>query len=307
MSDAKMLSREAVIAIVSIRKFAVPLTRSEANKILESDQLQRDRITELLRVCWEAYQLAGAVGAPAKALDNLSYAAQGAPLPHKTFLPLGPQDFSGITELEGRLSRLDQDVKIAIGSTPGGREALGSLLDAAPFDAPAALNRYAVWARETINRLVGERDVARAERDRARVMETRNYLASPAMRTFVDLKHSQAGTVLAMLGDGAISRGKCCEVLAQLAHGVPFDEIPLPEEKGRQFSEDEIPAEVVEKLEAELAALRLRLEEAEKERDRLAEHWVSRSGKLPASGSVDASKAGCVASRAAIEAEKEKV
>lgn len=108
MSDTKMLSREAVIAIVSIREFDLPLTRSEANKILESDQLQRDRITEL----------------------------------------------------EGRLSRLDEDVRIAIGSTPGGREALGSLLDAAPFDAPAALNRYAVWARETIDGLVGERDEA---------------------------------------------------------------------------------------------------------------------------------------------------
>ncbi len=98
------------------------------------------------------------------------------------------------------------------------------------------------------------------ERDAARIAEMRNYLASPAMATFGDLKHSQAGTVLAMLGDGAISRGKCCEVLAQLAHGVPFDEIPLPEEKGRQFSEDEIPAEVVEKLEAEVSALRAELE-----------------------------------------------
>lgn len=115
MSDTKMLSREAVIAIVSIREFDLPLTRSEANKILESDQLQRDRITEL----------------------------------------------------EGRLSRLDEDVRIAIGSTPGGREALGQLLDAAPFDAPAALNRYAVWARETIARLAVERDEAVAKAPRA--------------------------------------------------------------------------------------------------------------------------------------------
>jgi hypothetical protein len=47
-------------------------------------------ITRLRSVCAEAYQMAGALGAPAKALDNLSAAASGSPLPHDTFLPVAP-------------------------------------------------------------------------------------------------------------------------------------------------------------------------------------------------------------------------
>jgi len=104
----------------------------------------------------------------------------------------------------------------------------------------------------------------KGELNKSRLAEMRSYLASPAMKTFAELKHSNAGTVLAMLGDGAISRGKCCEALAQLAHGVSFDEIPLPTERGRQFAEDEIPAEVVEKLEAERDQWKARVVELER-------------------------------------------
>lgn len=42
----------------------------------------------LRQVCAEAYQMAGAIDAPIEALDNLSAAANGCPIPHKTFLPI---------------------------------------------------------------------------------------------------------------------------------------------------------------------------------------------------------------------------
>ena len=50
------------------------------------------RIAILEQVCAEAYQLAGAVGAPEKALDNLAAAADGRPIPHATFLPVSAAD-----------------------------------------------------------------------------------------------------------------------------------------------------------------------------------------------------------------------
>jgi hypothetical protein len=54
-------------------------------------ELER-QIAELRLVCGEAYQLAGAYDAPVEALDNLSAAANGKPLPHETFLPIkGPE------------------------------------------------------------------------------------------------------------------------------------------------------------------------------------------------------------------------
>ena len=52
----------------------------------------KDRVRVLEQVCAEAYQLAGAVGAPVKALDNLSAAAGGRPIPHETFLPVSAAD-----------------------------------------------------------------------------------------------------------------------------------------------------------------------------------------------------------------------
>jgi hypothetical protein len=50
------------------------------------------RISILEQVCAEAYQLAGAVGAPEKVFDNLAAAAQGMPIPHATFLPVSAAD-----------------------------------------------------------------------------------------------------------------------------------------------------------------------------------------------------------------------
>ena len=50
------------------------------------------RVSVLEEVCAEAYQLAGAVGAPERALDNLAAAAGGEPIPHATFLPVSAAD-----------------------------------------------------------------------------------------------------------------------------------------------------------------------------------------------------------------------
>lgn len=65
------------------------------NTMVERDMRIRDleqRIVVLEQVCAEAYQLAGAVGAPEKALDNLAAAAEGEPIPHETFLPVSAAD-----------------------------------------------------------------------------------------------------------------------------------------------------------------------------------------------------------------------
>ena len=70
-------------------------TISIMNAVTARDMLIRDleqRILVLERVCGEAYQLAGAVGAPEKALDNLAAAAGGEPIPHATFLPVSAAD-----------------------------------------------------------------------------------------------------------------------------------------------------------------------------------------------------------------------
>ena len=45
-----------------------------------------ERISVLEQVCAEAYQLAGAVGAPERVLDNLAAAAEGRPIPAQSFL-----------------------------------------------------------------------------------------------------------------------------------------------------------------------------------------------------------------------------
>lgn len=103
--------------------------------------------------------------------------------------------------------------------------------------------------------LVNEMEGIRAENRRLvklNLDRSREYSASPAMGTFVDLKYGNPGIVMRMLQDGTISKGKCCEVLAQLAHGVSFDEIPLPiESLSPGFDDDEIPVDVVAALRAE--------------------------------------------------------
>ena len=58
------------------------------------------RVAVLQQVCAEAYQLAGAVGAPEKALDNLAAAANGEPIPHATFLPVSAADCDELADAE---------------------------------------------------------------------------------------------------------------------------------------------------------------------------------------------------------------
>ena len=58
------------------------------------------RIADLQQVCAEAYQLAGAIGAPEKALDNLAAAANGKPIPHATFLPVSAADCDELADAE---------------------------------------------------------------------------------------------------------------------------------------------------------------------------------------------------------------
>lgn len=54
---------------------------------------ERDRQIRALRdVCADAYQMAGALHANEKALDNLCAAAEGEPIPHETFLPVDERD-----------------------------------------------------------------------------------------------------------------------------------------------------------------------------------------------------------------------
>ena len=52
----------------------------------------RAEVERLRRVCAEAYQFAGEVGAPERVLDNLAAAAEGRPLPHESFLPVSADE-----------------------------------------------------------------------------------------------------------------------------------------------------------------------------------------------------------------------
>ena len=71
--------------------------KSGKQQIRELEQ----RLTKLQQVCGEAYQLAGAVGAPVKALDNLAAAAGGKPIPHATFLPVSAADCDEFADSRG--------------------------------------------------------------------------------------------------------------------------------------------------------------------------------------------------------------
>jgi hypothetical protein len=61
-------------------------TRTSSTSVRELDaaRSERDRLRQL---CAELYQVAGALGADARVLDNLWAAAEGKPLPHESLLP----------------------------------------------------------------------------------------------------------------------------------------------------------------------------------------------------------------------------
>ena len=59
----------------------------------------RARVALLEAVAAEAYQLAGAVGAPARVLDDLDAAVEGRPLPFHTFLPIQAEECAEVADL----------------------------------------------------------------------------------------------------------------------------------------------------------------------------------------------------------------
>lgn len=91
-----------------------------------------------------------------------------------------------------------------------------------------------------------------------------HWLESPAFDTFVRLKHGPIGIVLTLLQEGQISRGKCAEVLAELAHGVAPEDVRLPAFKESPFIDDQTPTELCAAKDAEIARLREALAEARK-------------------------------------------
>lgn len=80
-----------------------------AEREAQTTQLKA-RVETLETVCAEAYQLAGACGAPAKVLDNLSDAAQGRPIRHITFLPISPDDLAEVRILKFDLKEAQKRV-----------------------------------------------------------------------------------------------------------------------------------------------------------------------------------------------------
>ena len=89
---------------------------ADMRALLQSDAAQKSlaerreleaEIQRIRDVCGEAHQMAGVLGAPVKALDNLSAAASGEPLPHETFLPVEPMaDRTGERTIELDISKL---------------------------------------------------------------------------------------------------------------------------------------------------------------------------------------------------------
>ena len=61
--------------------------------------LLRARVALLEGVVAEAYQFAGAVGAPVRVLDNLDAAVSGRRLPHETFLPVRSEECDEVADL----------------------------------------------------------------------------------------------------------------------------------------------------------------------------------------------------------------
>lgn len=78
----------------------------------------RARVRQLETVIGEAYQLAGAVGAPERVLDNLSAAIDGGDLPHTTFLPVLAEECGEVASL---LSARRKAMAATLGRVGGAR------------------------------------------------------------------------------------------------------------------------------------------------------------------------------------------
>lgn len=109
-----LTKNQAIAQSTYVRKGAntyMDLFNQLSGRELEVIQLEA-RVKTLQTVCGEAYQLAGVYDAPVEALDNLSAAANGKPIPHETFLPV-----DGVTDrekvLEGRVKTLEDALREA--------------------------------------------------------------------------------------------------------------------------------------------------------------------------------------------------
>jgi len=83
LTDSQLASMRVARA-VRLRANTSPVVVKAHDDI---DALRR-RVELLERVCAEAYQFAGTVGAPIRVLDNLLAAAEGRELPRRSFLPV---------------------------------------------------------------------------------------------------------------------------------------------------------------------------------------------------------------------------
>jgi hypothetical protein len=86
---------------------AYQINYEHATKIERSES--QAEIERLRSVCGEAYQFAGAVGAPVRVLDNLSDAANGGKLRHETMLPVSAA--SELVALRAQLQEAEKDTK----------------------------------------------------------------------------------------------------------------------------------------------------------------------------------------------------
>jgi hypothetical protein len=77
----------------------------DVNDATKIDRLEA-RVRDLERVCAEAYQFAGEVGAPERVLDNLSAAAEGQPIPHASMLPIQADECDAISGLRLKLDQV---------------------------------------------------------------------------------------------------------------------------------------------------------------------------------------------------------
>lgn len=85
----------------------------------------------------------------------------------------------------------------------------------------------ALW--EIIDRLVEECAESQHQAADAIRREMRQWYASPAFQTYVDLRYGVVGRVLKALQDEQISLNRALECLAEIAHGAT--EITLPDTK----------------------------------------------------------------------------
>jgi len=79
------------------------------------------------------------------------------------------------------------------------------------------------------------------------------WLASDGFKIFCELKHGPVGNVLTLLQDGRISRGKAAEAIAELLKG---QKPRLPDPAPAAFADDEIPSDVVCRLQDALVKIR---------------------------------------------------